>query len=108
DAALRAAGPVLARLGVSRAMAPRAAVAKLIEYFRGFEPTEAVQPQQDMAKLYQDVALGRTGVCRHRAYAFVLTALALGLPARFVHNEAHAWVEVRDLERWHRVDLGGA
>ncbi len=37
-----------------------------------------------------------------------MTALALGIPSRFVHNEAHAWVEVFDGVRWHRVDLGGA
>jgi hypothetical protein len=47
-------------------------------------------------------------VCRHRAYAFVLSALALGIPARLVRNEAHAWVEVSDGLTWHRVDLGGA
>ncbi len=36
------------------------------------------------------------------------TALALGLPARLVRNEAHAWVEVGDGAIWHRIDLGGA
>jgi hypothetical protein len=48
------------------------------------------------------------GVCRHRSFAFVVTALALGLPARMVRNEAHAWVEVSDSLKWHRIDLGGA
>jgi hypothetical protein len=52
--------------------------------------------------------LSRLGVCRHRSLAFVVSALALGIPARFVHNEAHAWVEVNDGVRWHRIDLGGA
>jgi transglutaminase-like putative cysteine protease len=40
-----------------------------------------------------DLARGKRGVCRHRAYAFVIVAQALGIPARFVQNEAHAWVE---------------
>ena len=49
------------------------------------------------------------GVCRHRAYAFTITALALGIPTHFVMNEAHAWVEVRLPEgQWMRIDLGGA
>jgi hypothetical protein len=32
----------------------------------------------------------------------------VGLPTRFVRNEAHAWVEVFDASLWHRIDLGGA
>src|SRR5690606_17097450 len=48
------------------------------------------------------------GVCRHRAYAFVVTAGALGLSSRLVQNEAHAWVEVFDGDGFVRVDLGGA
>jgi hypothetical protein len=37
-----------------------------------------------------------------------VTALGLGLPARLVRNEAHAWVEAFDGSIWHRIDLGGA
>jgi hypothetical protein len=50
------------------------------------------------------------GVCRHRAYAFAIIAMALGIPTRFVNNEAHAWVEVHMPERrgWLRIDLGGS
>ena len=43
-----------------------------------------------------DLALSQKGVCRHRAFAFLVTALGLGIPARMVINEAHAWVEVLD------------
>jgi len=52
---------------------------------------------------------GGKGLCRHRAYGFVVTARALGIDARFVQNEAHSWVEVRlpDLG-FMRIDLGGA
>src|SRR5690606_27036069 len=59
-------------------------------------------------ELYAEIALGQVGVCRHRSFAFTVTALALGIPTRFVHNEAHAWVEVYDAKLWHRIDLGGA
>ncbi|MEM9696723.1 MAG: transglutaminase-like domain-containing protein, partial [Myxococcota bacterium] len=58
--------------------------------------------------IYLDLAMGQKGVCRHRAFAFMVTALRLGIPTRLVHNEAHAWVEVRDDQTWHRIDLGGA
>jgi hypothetical protein len=48
-------------------------------------------------------------VCRHRAYAFVVTAQALGIPARFLQNEAHSWVEVKlPSAGFLRIDLGGA
>jgi hypothetical protein len=39
----------------------------------------------------------------------MITANALGIPARYVENEAHAFVEVWFPERsWQRIDLGGA
>jgi hypothetical protein len=48
-------------------------------------------------------------VCRHRTYAFVITAQALGIPSRFVQNEAHAWAELKlPALGWLRLDLGGA
>jgi hypothetical protein len=104
----RAAVPVLDQIGVSRVASPTDAVRALVAYFRGFTPsTNHLEPATGR-ELYQRLALSRKGVCRHRAYAFVVTALALGIPARFVHNEAHAWVEVFDGLVWHRIDLGGA
>ncbi len=99
---------VLRRLGLSRAMTPAAALASLVRHFRSFAPSDVAAPLLEPAALFEAVALGAAGVCRHRSFAFFVTAMALGLPARFVHNEAHAWVEVRDSQRWHRIDLGGA
>src|SRR6185436_1402792 len=58
--------------------------------------------------IYLDLALSQKGVCRHRAFAFLVTALGLGIPARMVVNEAHAWVEVLGERNWQRIDLGGA
>lgn len=79
----------------------------LVAYFRGFE--ESAEPPNNSGDVYLDLARGRRGVCRHRAYAFVITAQSLGVYARFVQNEAHAWVEVeRPGGGFVRVDLGGA
>ncbi|MEJ7732397.1 MAG: transglutaminase-like domain-containing protein [Polyangiaceae bacterium] len=93
-------------IGVSRGMRPREAVARMVEYFRSFEASE--ESPRGRADIYLDLALSKKGVCRHRAFAFLVTALNLGIPARMVTNEAHAWVEVNDGALWHRIDLGGA
>ncbi|AUX40829.1 hypothetical protein SOCE26_022300 [Sorangium cellulosum] len=93
-------------IGVSTAMRPRAAVQKMVEYFRSFAPSD--EPPKEHGDIYLDLALSRKGVCRHRAFAFLVTALHLGIPTRMVVNEAHAWVEVFDGSLWHRIDLGGA
>ena len=105
---VRVVEPMFSHLGVSRTQTPATAVRTLIGYFRGFVPSEQGIAETSGRELYEQLTLTRKGVCRHRAYAFVVTALVLGIPARFVHNEAHAWVEVYDGQLWHRVDLGGA
>jgi hypothetical protein len=102
-----AAAPVLAKVGVTTSQRPAQALRRLVQYFRSFSPEEKVYSSTG-TQLYHDIALSQQGVCRHRSFAFVVTALALGLPSRFVRNEAHAWVEVFDGKLWHRVDLGGA
>jgi transglutaminase-like putative cysteine protease len=107
-AARAAVAEVLARLGLSRAVAPREALAALVAHFRSFAPSADLPDAQGGVALYRELVLGKKGVCRHRAYGFVLTALGLGIPARFVRNEAHAWVEVGDGRIWRRIDLGGA
>ena len=102
----RSAAIVLARVGVTRDDDARARLDKLVEYFRAFEAGEPPSPSGDV---YLDLALSRRGVCRHRAFAFMITANAAGLPARYVTNEAHAFAEVwLEGAGWARVDLGGA
>ncbi len=79
----------------------------LTGHFRSF--VESSEPPLPTPNIYLDLALGMKGVCRHRAYAFVITAQSLGVHARFVMNEAHAWVEVEvEPGDWLRIDLGGA
>jgi len=97
---------VASKIGVSRQMAPRDVVRSLVAYFRSFADSD--EPPSGKADIYLDLALSQKGVCRHRAFAFLVTALSLGLPTRMVVNEAHAWVEVNDGAFWRRIDLGGA
>jgi hypothetical protein len=78
----------------------------LVGYFRGFE---AKDPPPSTGDIYRDLTENQAGVCRHRAFAFAITANALGIPTRYVSNEAHAFVEVWLPGRaWQRIDLGGA
>jgi transglutaminase-like putative cysteine protease len=96
----------LSKLGVERDMALASAFNTLVGYFRGFTAGTIRHPTGDT---YRDLCDSKAGVCRHRAFAFMITANALGIPTRFVANEAHAFVEVWFPERgWNRIDLGGA
>lgn len=101
-----AAQPVLAHIGLGRSMRPAENVKKMVSYFRAFVDSD--KPLEASKDVYTDLALSQKGVCRHRAYAFAITSLALGIPTRMVMNEAHAWVEVNDGTLWRRIDLGGA
>ena len=104
--AARAFNKVEAALGLSRAIPPAETVRRLVAYFRGFAPSE--DPPTGHRDIYLDLALSQKGVCRHRSFAFLVTALGLGISARVVTNEAHAWVEVEADGVWRRIDLGGA
>lgn len=94
------------KIGLSHRLTPRENVTKLVAYFRSF--TDSEDPPPPTHDIYLDLALSRKGVCRHRAFAFMVTAVGLGIPARMIVNEAHAWVEVNDGHLWRRIDLGGA
>lgn len=99
-------GEVARAIGISRAFRPREVVRAMVAYFRAFAPSD--DSPRGHNDIYLDLALSKKGVCRHRAFAFLVTALHLGIPARMVENEAHAWVEANDGSLWHRIDLGGA
>jgi len=78
---------------------------RLVGHFRSFDAGALDRATGDV---YLDLALGGRGACRHRAFAFVVTAQALGIPARYVQNEAHAFAEIwLPGSGWGRVDLGG-
>ena len=96
-----------AELGLNPSSRLSDALSKLTAHFRAFEESE--QPPPDTGDIYLDLARGMKGICRHRSYAFLITAQALGIPTRFVQNEAHSWVEVELPELgFMRIDLGGA
>lgn len=107
----RRADEVLQRLGLSPEPSAdyQAVLDRLVGYFRGFELGEL---PSDRGSTYLDLALSQRGVCRHRAYAFVITALGAGIPARYVENELHVYAEVLVPSAggayWRRVHLGGA
>lgn len=106
DNVARDAAEVRAAVGVSRAQRPREVISRMVQYFRGFADSD--DPPRGKGSVYLDLALSKKGVCRHRAFAFLVTAQSLGVPTRLVLNEAHAWVEVHDGVLWRRIDLGGA
>lgn len=93
-------------IGVGRNLSPHENVTRMVAYFRAFQ--DSTEPPPPTRDIYTDLALSKKGVCRHRAFAFLVTALGLGIPTRMVANEAHAWVEVHDGTRFVRIDLGGA
>lgn len=99
-------------LGFSAELGYTPLLEKMVAYFRSFEAGDPPPRSGPVtgATIYRDLALSRRGICRHRAHAFVVTAQALGYPARFVFNEAHAFAEVfvpGTNAGWLRVDLGG-
>jgi hypothetical protein len=104
DAGLQMAG----RLGITESTPLDVAVDKLVAWHRAFEA--GVLPRGgDDSDIYRDLFLAQTGVCRHRSFTFVITANAVGIPARYVTNEAHAFVEIWVPQvGWRRIDLGGA
>jgi transglutaminase-like putative cysteine protease len=96
----------LDKLGIDETMELGRVFNTMVAYFRAFEPKQITASS---GNIYRDLCDTQAGVCRHRAFAFMITANALGIPTRFVENEAHAFVEVWFPERrWQRVDLGGA
>ncbi|HWO23111.1 MAG TPA: transglutaminase domain-containing protein [Kofleriaceae bacterium] len=95
----------LRKLRINRDMPLSDAFNALVGYFRAFQ----AKPLPSTGDIYRDLCDTKAGVCRHRSFAFMITANAVGIPTRYVQNEAHAFVEVWFPEReWQRIDLGGA
>jgi hypothetical protein len=104
----KVAAQVLEFIGVSRRMSPRDALYALVEYYRNFE-ARPFPDELNGKDLYASISREQVGVCRHRSLAFVISARAVGIPARYVYNEAHAFVEIYwPRLGWRRIDLGGA
>src|SRR5690606_36768843 len=98
---MAAARTTFDRIGIDDRMALGVAFDRLVGYFRSFEAKEPPPPSGDVSR---DLVDHKAGVCRHRSFGFVITASALGLPTRYVTNEAHAFVEVWFPELgWQRI-----
>ena len=101
-----AAQKTLRKLSLDPSLELGSSFNKLVAYFRAFTAKDRPPNSGD---IYRDLVDSQAGVCRHRSFAFMVTANALGLPTRYISNEAHAFVEVWFPERgWQRIDLGGA
>jgi len=105
---------VLAHIGVkaTRRSTLESVLDPLVNYFRAFEVGDLPPPT---GSSYCDLALAQKGCCRHRSYAFAITAMAAGIPVRYVENELHVYVEVYvprlgpdGTGLWRRINLGGA
>ncbi len=84
---------------------------QLAAWYRGFEAGNVAAGQA--AEVLADLTVARRGVCRHRSMAFVAMAHSLGIPAHYVINDAHAFVEAWAVGPsgkggWQRIDLGGS
>ncbi len=102
----RSARITLDKIGIDANMDLAISFNKLVGFFRAFEAKKLPNQTGD---IYRDLCDSQAGVCRHRAFSFMITANVLGIPTRYVQNEAHAFVEVWFPERrWQRIDLGGA
>lgn len=96
----------LDHLGVNENQRLNVALDTLVRYFRQFQAEPSPASTGD---IFWDLFISQAGVCRHRSFAFMVAANGLGIPTRYVTNEAHAWVEVWvPTEEWVRIDLGGA
>lgn len=85
----------------------RQVVHKLAHYFRNFSlQTNGISTSH--GSKYLNIIHSRCGVCRHRAFAFARTAQALGIRARYVTTDIHAFAEIYvENLGWIRIELGG-
>lgn len=98
---------VLARAGAADTNDVGEILDALNAYFRSFTEGD-IPPPSEVESLYLALALGGHGCCRHRAFAYMVTAQAAGIPTRAVVNEAHAFVEVLlPNGHWAQINLGG-
>lgn len=109
DAGLNARSRAIGqRLGFTQSAPPAETLLEMVRYFRDFDARPFPEELRG-GDLLEAISTSAIGVCRHRSLAFVFLAQALGIPTRYVYNEAHAFVEVYWPQYgWRRIDLGGA
>lgn len=86
---------------------------KIMRYFKGFsdEALNIRENLEDESALLEAILSEKKGVCRHRAFAFMLMVKMLGVKCRVVLNHVHAFCEVMCVGShgvdFKRIDLGG-
>ena len=96
---------LLRQIGIRSEMPFAAGLIDLVGYLRSFRSGQLPERTDD---ILSDIVTAKVGVCRHRAFAFMLLARGAGVPTRVVYNEAHAFVEIQlPAGGWMRIDLGG-
>lgn len=104
----RRASALAGRVGFDQSRPPQDVLREMIRYFRDFDARPLPDELLKRDRL-EAIVENQLGVCRHRSLAFIAIAQSLGIPSRYVYNEAHAFVEVFwPGQGWRRVDLGGA
>ncbi len=79
----------------------------ILSFCRGFVSQEIkVNSHHDIDKL-NAILQARAGACRHRAWIAMALSKELGIEARAVENDCHAFIEMKNEGQWCRVDLGG-
>jgi hypothetical protein len=115
---------VLDKLGIQSGDAPFVKVQKICDYCRNFSelslPSEvfyefeyssqlaAIHPSRRSAfMLFHRMFLSQAGVCRHRSQVATVLCHYVGVPALYVTNDLHAFIEVVLDGRLQSFDLGG-
>lgn len=103
-----------AQVGVAPRRSRKANLMALARWFRGFRPGAgpSATAAREQGNLLSSLVTGQVGVCRHRSLGFMVLAHSLQIPAQYVMNDAHAFVEVwvagsDGRGAWQRLDLGG-
>jgi hypothetical protein len=107
SAVVQKAALIIDELGLTGETNLKKIVDVLFKYFANFTAGDIPTADQE-PDIYLAIARSQHGACRHRAFAFFVTANSIGLPTRLVTNECHAFVEIYIPEQgWERLDLGG-
>jgi hypothetical protein len=62
---------------------------------------------RDSFRVFLQLFLSQAGVCRHRSQVATILCHYYMIPAMYVTNDVHAYIEVIFENRLHRIDLGG-
>jgi len=93
--------------GLENETGVKAIITNLTAFFSSFSGGDIPEPGENES-VFRAIAGSGTGAARHRAYAFMITAIYKGVPCRFVDNHGHAHVEIlRPDGAWTPVLLGG-